>query len=261
MATPVFVPIVEIKNVRCHPNAEKLQLTDALGWQVCIQKGKYKEGQKLIYFPPDTLLPAAWADKWNVRQYLKGADKSRVGSIKLRSEPSHGLLMDIPEGQDWPVGTDVSTFFGCSKYLPPVKSCIGDTDKPDDRVPKYTDIQNLRHYPDLFPDGEMVSVTEKVHGCLYKNTKIMLTNGEERSISEIEKGTMVLSYNEKSKLFESREVLDIIIQRSTNKLKWIKLTFDNGRDLICTENHKILTMDGWIEARDLTEKNEIVKFE
>jgi len=164
MATPVFVPVVKVENVRPHPNGEKLEICDVLGWQVCIPKGKYKNGDLKVYFPPDTILPAEWADKWNVRQYLKGSDKSRVGSINLRKESSHGLLMDIPEDQNWDVGTDVSSFFGCTRYLPPVKSCIGDTDKPDDRVPKYTDIQNLRHYPDLFTDGEMISVTEKLHG-------------------------------------------------------------------------------------------------
>jgi len=31
--------------------------------------------------------------------------------------------------------------------------------------PKYTDIQNLRHYPDLFNSGEAIVVTEKIHGA------------------------------------------------------------------------------------------------
>ena len=255
MATPVFVPIVEIKSVRCHPGADKLDLCDALGWQVCIQKGKYKEGQKLIYFPPDTLLPAAWADKWNVRQYLKGAEKDRIGSIKLRSEPSHGLLMDIPEGQDWPIGTDVSEFFGCTKYCPPVKSCIGDTDKPDDRVPKYTDIQNLRHYPDLFSDGEMVSVTEKIHG---QNGRTIIIDGIKKA------GSMELlrkppcTYSLKTEV----EIDPIIMDRLGDLYKQLPKTLDGvlklSKEQFDALKEKGLTKEDFYLSEELSLDNPIV---
>ena len=178
MATKVFVPIVNIENVHSHSGADKLDCCDALGYQVCIVKGKYKGGEKCVYFPPDTLLPAKWADFWNVRKYLKGSEQNRVGSIRLRGEISHGLLMDLPAGQDWLVGEDVCDFFGCEKYEPPIRGICGDADIPDENFPKYTDIQNLRHHPTLFNVGEIVSATEKIHGT---NSRVGIVNGVEKS--------------------------------------------------------------------------------
>lgn len=182
MATKVFVPVVEIKNVRAHPNGDKLEICDCLGWQVCVPKGKYKENEKLIYCPPDTIIPASWADKWGIRQYLKGADKSRTGSIKLRGEASHGFLTDIPEDCNFSVGDDTAEHFGITKWNPPINSVIngGDADIPDEKMPKYTDIENLRHYPQLFGDKEIVSVTEKLHGSNCKNG---ITDGVEKASS------------------------------------------------------------------------------
>jgi len=255
MATPVFVPIVLVENVRNHPQADKLDLADVLGWQVVIPKGKYKNSQKLIYFPPDTLLPAEWADKWNVRQYLKGANKDRIGSINLRGEASHGLLMDIPEGQDWPVGTDVSTFFGATKYCPPVKSCVGDTDKPDDRIPKYTDIQNLRHYPDLFANEEEVSVTEKIHG---QNGRTIIVEGVKKA------GSMELlrkppcTYSLKTEV----EIDPIILDRLGDLYKQLPKTLDNvlklSKEQFDTLKEKGLTKEDFYLSEELSLDNPIV---
>lgn len=200
MATKVFVPIVKVENVRSHPNAERLELVDALGYQVVVPKGKYKGGEVQIYFPPDTLLPAKWADLWNVRKYLKGSEQDRIGSIRLRGEISHGLIMPLPESNswnefleaikaakiesgetissDWPVGEDSSLFFPCEKYEPPIRGVCGDADVPDENFPKYTDIQNLRHYPHLFSDGEIISATEKIHG---QNSRCGIINDIEKS--------------------------------------------------------------------------------
>lgn len=178
MATEVFVPVVIIEDVRVHPNAEKLELATVLGYQIVIPKGKYKNGDKLIYFPPDTLLPAKWADLWNVRTYLKGANKERVGSINLRHQVSHGLLIDFPQDQNWEVGDNVAEFFGATKYEPPVRVTCGDAAPDDPLFPKYMDIKNLRHYPHVFNDGEMVSATEKTHGT---NSRAGICDGIEKA--------------------------------------------------------------------------------
>lgn len=79
MASSLIVPIVEVKNIRPHPNADNLELCDVLGYQMCIPKNKYHNGDRAVYFPADTLIPNDIADSLGVRNFLKGKDQDRVG--------------------------------------------------------------------------------------------------------------------------------------------------------------------------------------
>jgi RNA ligase (TIGR02306 family) len=180
MASDLIVPVVRLENVRPHPDAQKLDLADVLGFQVCIPKDKYKTGDVAVYFPADTLIPAEWADKFGVRQFLKGQDKDRVGRIRLRGEPSFGLVVDVPNipppdasvsidtNISWAVGKNVAEFFSAKKYIPPIKATSGDVAAYDENIDpyffKYTDIQNGRIFTDVLKDGEEVVATEKIHG-------------------------------------------------------------------------------------------------
>jgi RNA ligase (TIGR02306 family) len=105
-----------IKEIKSHDNSDNLALATILGWQVVIKKGEFKEGQKVIYFEIDSLLP----DKeWS--EFLK--DKHfRIKTIKLRGEISQGLLMplsilgdDINE-DDYEEGLDLTKTIGVQKY-------------------------------------------------------------------------------------------------------------------------------------------------
>lgn len=96
--------------------------------------------------------------------------------------------------------------------------------------------------------------TVKVHGCFEKNTPITLANGEIVPISEINIGDNVLSYDFKTSEIITSEVIHTENQKTDKK--WIKLTFDNGSILECTEDHKIFTKNrGWVEAKDLTDSD------
>lgn len=169
MASELVVPVVTVQNVRAHPNAEKLELCDVLGYQMCIPKGKYKGGEAAVYFPADTLIPAEWADKFGVRAYLKGKEQDRVGRVKLRGEPSFGLVVDLPtDNPSWAIGDNVAGFYGAKKYEPPVRVGCGDAAPYDDKIDpyfeKFTDVQNGRIFTDVFWEGEEVIFTEKIHG-------------------------------------------------------------------------------------------------
>jgi RNA ligase (TIGR02306 family) len=130
---------------------------------------RYAEGQLVVYFPADTLIPAGWADKFGVRKFLKGKDNDRVGRIRLRGEPSFGLVVELP---DSPVpmaeGDNLAEFYGARKYEPPVRATCGDAAPRDPLVDpffdRFTDIQNGRIFVDVLKDGEDVVFTEKIHG-------------------------------------------------------------------------------------------------
>ena len=175
-----MVPVVALENVRPHPNADKLELANVLGYQMVIPKGKYHTGDVVVYFPADVLLPDKWAEKFGVKSFLRGKDQDRVGKIRLRGEPSFGLVANIPPAESWSVGDNVAEFFGCTKYYPPVRATAGDAAAYDEEIDpfimRYTDIQNGRMLTDACYQEDAVVVTEKIHGT---NCKIGSVDGHQ----------------------------------------------------------------------------------
>lgn len=166
MSSELVVPVALIEDVRTHSNADSLELCNVLGYQMCIPKGKYKGGEKVVYFPADTLLTDEWAEKFGVKTYLKGTQKDRVGRVKLRGEPSFGLVVTAPDG--FAVGDNMAEYYDCKKYEPPMKQFCGDSAKYDADIDshfhRFTDVQNGRIFTNVFVDGEEVVFTEKIHG-------------------------------------------------------------------------------------------------
>jgi RNA ligase (TIGR02306 family) len=178
----VLVEVKTIDAVHEHPNADNLAIAEVGGWQFVTQKSGYKAGDKVVYFPPDTVLPGDVAEELGVARYL---DKGRIKAIKLRGEPSFGLVVP-PADPTWPVGLDVAEHYGAKKWEPPAREFTGRNvggQQPlySDALPenpmfnRYTDIENLRHYKTLFNEGEPVYVSEKVHGT---SCRIGIVDGE-----------------------------------------------------------------------------------
>ncbi len=161
----LVVEVVAIDAVNLHPNADKLELAIVKGWQVVVGKGEFTAGDKVVYVPPDAVLPVEVSDHLGVTKYLS---HQRVRAVKLRKEPSFGFVFrpdgfrDV--GPDTPIGDDVAERFGITKYDPPPVLCVGDNTQQHPMFHKYTDIQNLRNWPHVFDDGEAVVITEKIHG-------------------------------------------------------------------------------------------------
>lgn len=184
MPSPLVIPVAPISNLRPHPNADTLDIAQVLGWQVVVKRGQYTEGQLIVYFPPDTLLPKELSDAWGVTEYLH---HQRVRAVRLRGEPSFGLVM-ASKTLDWEEGQNVAEHFpGVEKYEAPLRTRHGvHIDNPhglpsDSRFPQYTHIQNLRHYPSILdmPEDDLFAeqwiVTEKLHGT---NSRIGMIEGE-----------------------------------------------------------------------------------
>lgn len=87
--------------------------------------------------------------------------------------------------------------------------------------------------------------TVKLHGCLDENTLIMLANGEKIKISEIEKGSYVISYDTVNNSMVVSRVVNVL--NGISDKKWCKLVFDD-RVIICTRDHKF-----WTKNRDYVE--------
>jgi RNA ligase (TIGR02306 family) len=146
-----------IDRLNPHPGADRLELAVVGGWQCCVQKGKYKAGDLITYIPPDSVLPAELADKLGVTKFLSNG---RIIPVRLRNEPSFGLVID-PVGNE---GDNVAEQLGITKYQPPFDPRDKEALPSDPYFATYTDIENMRNFPNVFDDGEEVIVTEKIHG-------------------------------------------------------------------------------------------------
>jgi RNA ligase (TIGR02306 family) len=175
MPSNLVVEVCRIGRVSPHPNADRLELAIIKGWQAVVPKGKMQEGQLIVYFPPDTVLPKEVTDKFGVTSYTAACRQGqRIRQAKLRGEPSFGLVVP-PDDPSWPVGKDVAAHYQAVKYDPPLKVSAGDAETPHPMFVSYTEIENMRNYPDVFADGEEVVATEKIHGG---NSRIAVIEGE-----------------------------------------------------------------------------------
>ena len=129
--------VTNLKNVRPHPNADKLVLADCFINTVCVAKDKYTEGQLGVYFPTDGQLDMEFCEKngllavyengINVSGGYMDPAKRNVKAIKLRGEKSDGLFLpmeclaytgiDISQFQSVDQITVVNGKNICQKYM------------------------------------------------------------------------------------------------------------------------------------------------
>ena len=170
----VIADVVEIEAIHPHPNADRLFLARIKGWQAVIRKRddgspEFAPGERVVFIPPDSTLPREMAERLGVLSYLsertnfEGTRELVVRRVRLRGEPSFGLVIR-PDDPSWPVGTDVREHYGIGKFRPPVRFTAGDSEAGHPLFQKYTDIENLRNFPDVFAPGEAVVASEKIHG-------------------------------------------------------------------------------------------------
>lgn len=171
----ITITVQIIQSVDDHPDADRLEIVKILGTQCVVPKGDYKLGDRVVYFPPDMLIPENIADKLGVKKYLKHVRwngkkvQSRIAACRIRGVSSFGF--PIPCDQRLDEGTDVTVFYLAEKYEPPavmpklsgIKGGRRFQLEPGDFT-KYTNIQHYWRYPDVFNDDEEVVVTEKIHG-------------------------------------------------------------------------------------------------
>jgi RNA ligase (TIGR02306 family) len=167
------VEVVAIDAILPHPNADRLELAQVKGWQCVVGKGAFKAGDVAIYFPVDSLLPADLEAKLFPPTSKIKLTKSRIRSIKIRSVMSQGMLVE-GDAVDMPyiiLGQDLTETLGVKKWEPPEPEYqvqknpkTGGKSQINPNFRKYTDIENIKNFPYTFQDGELVYISEKLHG-------------------------------------------------------------------------------------------------
>ena len=84
------------------------------------------------------------------------------------------MIVEV-ENPAWKEGEDVKAHYGIFKYIPPMRPTAGDAAPAHPLFTPYTDVENLRNFPDVLEPGEEVVVTEKIHGT---NCRIGIVEGE-----------------------------------------------------------------------------------
>ena len=158
------VEVLRLGKIGKHPNADNLSITTIFsGYPCIIRTGDFRPGDLVAYVPPDSLVDTARPEFAFLAKDAKADGKARIRARKLRGIPSMGLLLPAPAGAI--EGWDVATYFGVEHYEPPLRCHMGGEESPP--PPGYRpgyDVDTLRRYADVFLPGELVWVTEKIHG-------------------------------------------------------------------------------------------------
>lgn len=193
--------IVEIKNLRPHENADRLQIA-VIDFQDVITDMSAKEGDVMVFFPIECRINRSFLssiDAFRDVELNKGSEKGffekncRVRAVKLRGQKSMGYLLPINKLEDWAgvhsldqyVGKDFDTINGellLEKYMVPVKEYNrnkqGKSPKlsrlVDGQVHLHVDTTNLRRAIGYIHPNDDISISYKTHGTSWWTSNVLV---------------------------------------------------------------------------------------
>ena len=191
--------VTTLKNVRPHPNADKMKLADCFGNTVCVGLDA-QEHDIVLYFPTDGQLSEEYCsyndlvrrkdENGNPAGGYLDPEKRNIKAIKLRGEKSDGLVMPLSSlafcyesnspdvgVMNLSVGDQITVLNGheiCKKYIPRSKThsatgaSVNKTRKRKDPVAplfaEHADTEQLAYNLSAFKSGDEVEITLKMHG-------------------------------------------------------------------------------------------------
>ena len=202
--------ITTLKNVRPHPNADRMKLADCFGNTVCVGIDA-NEGDVVCYFPTDGQLSEEYATKNNLVRRKDDAgnnvggyldpEKRNIRAIKLRGEKSDGITMPLESfaytGVDiatLTIGTQITVVNGheiCQKYIP--RSNQRAPRDGGNRVRKHkdpiaplfqehADTEQLAYNLGAFKPGDEIEITLKIHGTSQRTANLPVLTGHKRTL-------------------------------------------------------------------------------
>lgn len=181
-----------------HPNADAIEIAQIGGYQAIVQKGRFAPNELAVYVPEAAVLPYSilkdmgfW-DAMNNKGTLSTSAGNRVKAIRLRGVLSQGILIkglafvggdhvmlsssygvEVTDThptvmmKQFAEGDNVAEFLGITKWEPAIpKHMQGKVAGGDLYATIGYDFEALKKHPTLFDDGQLVSITEKLHGTL-----------------------------------------------------------------------------------------------
>lgn len=168
--------IRSIANLRPIEGADRIETATIDGWQVVVEKDRYKEGENIIYCEIDSFLPIRpqyeFLRKSSYKKLRDGQEGFRLRTVKLRGQVSQGLVLKIEEqpeldGLSLEYMLDVSELLGIVKYDPPLPAELLGYAKGNfpSFIPK-TDEERIQNLADQVGEYKELYfyITEKVDG-------------------------------------------------------------------------------------------------
>ena len=201
--------ITRLKNVRPHPNADRLQMGECFGNTVIVSL-EYEDNQLGVYFPSDGQLSVAFAEVNNLLRkkdengnniggYMD-PDKRNITAIKLRGEKSDGLFLPLKSLETFGdiatlhEGDRIDNFNGheiCCKYVPRRNVRHGHVSggnktrkKKVDVAPLFTehaDTEQLAYNLSAFKPDDEIEITLKMHGTSQRTAHLPVFKGYKRT--------------------------------------------------------------------------------
>lgn len=200
------VYVTELKNVRPHPNADRLVLADCFGNTVCVNK-ESKEGDIGVYFPEGGQVSLEFAEANNLLRKKDDAgnniggymdERRKVTAIRLRGEKSDGLYLPLTCLESFgdistlSVGDSIEVFNGheiATKYI--VKTSVKhSSDGNHTRKTKvevaplfseHADTEQLAYNLSAFKPGDQIEITLKMHGTSQRTGYLPVFKGYKRT--------------------------------------------------------------------------------
>lgn len=163
------VTVEAIKSLHPIPDADAIEVArlDGMDFQFVVLKGAYAPGDRVLYFPVDSLLPDGLIERLGLTGKLSGPEKNRVKTATFRGAISQGLVASLNLAPEGTPPEELTAALGVTKYDPPM------IELPDatlvglfDGISAY-DIESADRYPALVEAQLMdvpVVVAEKLEG-------------------------------------------------------------------------------------------------
>ena len=203
--------VTTLKNVRPHPNANRMKLADCFGNTICVGIDA-AEGEIGVYFPTDGQLSVEYCaqndlvrrkdENGNPAGGYLDPEKRNIRAIKLRGEKSDGLFMPLSSFaytgvnlDELTVGTPITVVNGheiCQKYIPRTKHSGSAGNGGAKRTSKskapiaplfyeHKDTEQLAYNLSAFKPGDEIEITLKMHGTSQRTAHTKVLTGYKRT--------------------------------------------------------------------------------
>ena len=205
--------IVKVKELRAHPNADKLYIVTFFGNDTCVSIDT-QVGDIGVYFPCDLQLSLEFCIANHLCRKLPDGtadtgymevDKRNITAIRLRGERSDGLYLPIScfnycydddASAYLKVGDIISEVNGhpiCNKYIPRTRkqnntnsSNVSKTRKHKDPIAplfkEHIDTAQLAYNLNAFKPGDLIEITRKLHGTSARIGYLPILKGYKRTL-------------------------------------------------------------------------------
>lgn len=205
--------IVKVKELRAHPNADKLYIVTFFGNDTCVSIDT-QVGDIGVYFPCGLQLSLEFCIANHLCRKLPDGtadtgymevDKRNITAIRLRGERSDGLYLPIScfnycydddASAYLKVGDIISEVNGhpiCNKYIPRTRkqnntnsSNVSKTRKHKDPIAplfkEHIDTAQLAYNLNAFKPGDLIEITRKLHGTSARIGYLPILKGYKRTL-------------------------------------------------------------------------------